>query len=222
MNRIAYFFIILLLPGFTTGFSQDNNFPFAGEIRQFREIDKANPPLEHAILFIGSSSFRMWKDMQDYFPGFNVINRGFGGSTLLDQIRYADDIIFPYSPRQIVIYCGENDLASGDTVSSEIVAERFKTLFTLIRTKLQDVRITYVTMKPSPSRWNLAEKFTEANKSICEFLISQPNTGFVDIWDSMLNEDQVPNPDIFLEDILHMNAEGYRIWQKKIIPELIN
>ena len=79
----------------------------------------------------------MWKDVQDYFPGYTIINRGFGGSTLLDQIRYANDIIFPYEPKQIVIYCGENDLASSDTVTAAMVFERFKQLYEMIRKKTE-------------------------------------------------------------------------------------
>jgi lysophospholipase L1-like esterase len=164
----------------------------------------------------------MWRDMQEYFPGFTIINRGFGGSTLPDQIRYADSIIFPYAPRQIVIYCGENDLASADTVSAETVFVRFKVLFNLIRSKLPNAEITYVSMKPSPSRWNLAEKFKAANKDIRKFLKTQPNTGFVNIWNKMLNDNHMPDTALFLKDRLHMNIKGYKIWQKAIKHDLIN
>jgi lysophospholipase L1-like esterase len=222
MKERKYFIFILLFLLFLKGFAQVVDYPFADEIRQFKENDRLNPPPRHAIFFVGSSSFTLWKDVQDYFPEYTIVNRGFGGSTLIDQIRYADDIIFPFSPRQIVIYCGENDLAYSDTVTSEMVTERFKTLFKVIRSKLPDVRITYVSMKPSPSRWHLARKFIDGNQGIRQFLESQPNTGFVNIWDSMLKEDHRPDPALFLEDSLHMNANGYRIWQKAIRLELIN
>ena len=222
MNRQRQIFIILLLLCFNRGFAQDVEYPYAADIRQFVENDRLNPPPRHAILFIGSSSFRMWSDIQNSFPDLPVINRGFGGSTLVDLVRYADDIIFPYAPKQIVIYCGENDLASGDLVSPEIVIGRFKNLFSLIRSGLPDVRITYVSMKPSPSRWNLAEKFVKANQGIQEFLKSMPNTGFVDVWDLMLDKNQLPDSSLFLADMLHMNSEGYQIWQKAIYPELMN
>lgn len=222
MKKQRYIFIILLSICFFRGFAQDTEYPYTSDIRQFKENDKVNPPPKHAILFVGSSSFTMWHDVQDYFPGFTIVNRGFGGSTLLDQIHYAEDIIFPYSPRQIVIYCGENDLASNDTVSPEVVTARFKCWFNLIRSNLPDVRITYVSMKPSPSRWHLAGKFMDANKSIREFIELQPNADFVNIWDSMLDKNKQPDPALFLDDMLHMNLKGYNIWQKEIKPELIN
>jgi lysophospholipase L1-like esterase len=221
MNRQNYIFIVLFSICFNSGFTQDIEFPFAAEIKQFKENDIINPPPQQGILFIGSSSFRMWNDLQSFFPDLPVINRGFGGSTLVDQIRYAGDIIFPYSPSQIVIYCGENDLASSDIVSPEIVTNRFMSLFDLIRAKMPDVRITYVSMKPSPSRWHLAEKSIKANQNIQKFLESRTNTGFINVWDKMLNENQMPDSSLFLQDMLHMNEEGYRIWQKEIYPELI-
>src|SRR5450432_3914149 len=113
--------------------------PFYSDIARFKKQDSMHFPPKHAILFVGSSSFTKWTDVQDYFPGYTIINRGFGGSTLPDVIRYADDVIFPYQPKQIVIYCGENDLASSDTVSAQTVVERVKTLFGVIRKKLGNV-----------------------------------------------------------------------------------
>ncbi len=201
------------------GFCQE--YPFESDIRKFIESDRVDPPPKGAILFAGSSSFTMWTDVQEYFPGRTILNRGFGGSTLLDQIRYADQIILPYKPKQIVIYCGENDLASSDTVTSDKVIERFETLFHMIRSELPDVTITYVSMKPSPSRWHLAEKMRAGNEGIRDFLRLQNNTSFVDVWEKMLDHHQYPDGSLFLDDSLHMNSNGYKIWQSLIGPELI-
>src|SRR4051812_20718799 len=99
--------------------------PFWSEIQAFKKQDSVHPPPQHAILFVGSSSFQKWADVQDYFPGYTIINRGFGGSSLPDVIRYADDVIFAYDPKEIVMYCGENDLAASDTLSAMTVADRF-------------------------------------------------------------------------------------------------
>src|ERR1700712_77926 len=110
--------------------------PFYNDIQHFKKLDSTSFPPKNAILFVGSSSFTKWKDVQEYFPSYPIINRGFGGSTLPDVIRYANDVIFPYQPKQIVIYCGENDLASSDTITAQIVVDRFKTLFGMIRQKL--------------------------------------------------------------------------------------
>jgi len=202
--------------------------PFWNDIQNFKKQDSIHFPPKNAILLIGSSSFTKWTDVQEYFPGYTIINRGFGGSTLLDQIRYANDIIFPYQPKQIVIYCGENDLASSDTVTAQMVFDRFKELYQMIREKT-NVPVAFVSLKPSPSRRHLFPKMHEANQLIREFidlqksaLDSQPvNIEFIDVNQKMLNESGQPMPEIFLNDSLHMNAKGYAIWQKEIQPYLI-
>lgn len=195
--------------------------PFASEIAAFKKQDSVSFPPAKAILFVGSSSFRLWKDVQDHFPGYTIVNRGFGGSALPDVIRYANDIIIPYRPKQIVIYCGENDFAGNDTLSPEQVAQRFIELFTIIRSRYKKIPIAYVSMKPSPSRTKLLVKFETANEMIKNFLVTEKRTAYIDVYHAMLNEEGDPMPDIFIEDKLHMNAKGYAIWQKIIEPYLI-
>jgi lysophospholipase L1-like esterase len=202
--------------------------PFWKDIQNFKKQDSIHLPPKNAILFIGSSSFTKWTDVQDYFPEYTIINRGFGGSSLLDQIRYANDIIFPYEPKQIVIYCGENDLASSDTVTAQMVFDRFKELYQMIREKTK-APVAFISLKPSPSRRHLFLKMQEANRLIQEFINLQKsaldstpiNIEFVDVHQKMLNESGQPMPEIFLQDSLHMNAKGYAIWQKEIQPYLI-
>jgi lysophospholipase L1-like esterase len=194
--------------------------PFINDIRAFKKQDSISFPPKNAILFVGSSSFTKWKDVQNYFPGYTIINRGFGGSVLNDVIRYEKDIIFPYQPKQIVIYCGENDVASSDTVSAVIVLERFKKLFTDIRRELPNAAITFISFKPSPSRWQMKDRMIASNKLIKKYLKKKKNTSFVSVWNSMLDADGQPIADIFIEDRLHMNAKGYAIWQKIIEPYL--
>ncbi len=163
----------------------------------------------------------MWKDIHRYFPDRKILNRAFGGSTLADVIRYRYDVIFPYQPKQIVIYCGENDFASSDTVTVELVMQRFTTLYNYIRAKYKNVPLAYVSMKPSPSRVHLLEKYKEANKRIKSFLATKPNTKFVDVYSAMLTASGEPMQDIFLVDNLHMNAKGYAIWKMKLETVLL-
>ena len=193
---------------------------FYNDIQAFKSADSSHFPPAHAILFVGSSSFTKWKDVQDYFPGFLVINRGFGGSTLPDVIRYAPAIIFPYKPTQVVIYCGENDLAASDTVSAQLVLERFKHLFFLIRKNIPQAQINYVSMKPSPSRRKLMQKMQQGNAMIKSFLQKQLNSSFINVFNQMLDANGQPLKNIYLADSLHMNAKGYQIWQKIIRPYL--
>jgi len=189
--------------------------PFWNDIQNFKKQDSVSFPPKNAILLIGSSSFTKWTDVQDYFPGYTIINRGFGGSTLLDEIRYVNDIVFPYQPKQIIIYCGENDLASSDTVTASMVLDRFKQLFQMMRDK-SEAPIAYISMKPSPSRRHLFPKMREGNQLIKEFLATQKNTAFIDVHQKMLDLTGEPLPEIFLDDSLHMNAKGYAIWKKEM------
>ncbi|GAB2810692.1 SGNH/GDSL hydrolase family protein [Ferruginibacter profundus] len=194
--------------------------PFASDIAAFKKQDAIDAPPKNAILFVGSSSFTKWKDVQSYFPGHTIINRGFGGSVLNDVIRYEKDIIFPYQPKQIVIYCGENDVASSDTVSGKIVLARFKKLYTDIRQQLPATSIVFISLKPCPSRWQMRDRMIDANKRIRKYLKKKKNTSFVSVWKAMLDADGKPIAGIFIEDRLHMNAKGYAIWQKILEPYL--
>lgn len=196
------------------------NLPYWREVQAFKKQDSSNFPAANQILFIGSSSFTMWKDVQQYFPSHPILNRAFGGSSLPDLIRYRYDILYPYQPKQIIIYCGENDFAASDTVSVQTVATRFRVLFELLRAKYKNTPVAYVSMKPSPSRLHLSPKFKEANMLIRNYLASQNKTRFIDVYSKMLNADGSIMEDIFLQDKLHMNAKGYAIWKKAILPYL--
>jgi lysophospholipase L1-like esterase len=202
-------------------FRAQETLPFAEEIAAFKKQDSIAAPATGQILFTGSSSFTLWKDVQDYFPGYPILNRGFGGSSLTDLLRYQKEIIFPYRPRQIVLYCGENDIAGSDTVSGETVFARFQQLFRDIRKELPEVQITYISMKPSPSRWHMRKRMMRGNDLIEAFLRKEKKTAFINVWVSMLGPDRQPMSYLFLEDMLHMNKDGYAIWQKLIQPVLI-
>lgn len=202
-------------------FAQTAQPAFWDEIQSFKKQDSINFPARNQILFVGSSSLRMWTDIRNYFPGYKIINRGFGGSALPDLIRYADNIIFPYHPKQIVIYSGENDLAASDTVTAELAFMRFKELFALIRKKLPQTPILFISIKPSPSRKNLMPEMVATNEMIKKFLKKKSKTGFVDVYHKMLKPNGQPMDDIFKEDKLHMTAKGYAIWQKAIKPYLL-
>jgi len=214
-------FAILLVFSCVNLFAQNTKPPFWSDIQQFRKLDSVQPPPSNAILFVGSSSFTRWTDVQNYFPGYTIVNRGFGGSTLADVLRYEEDVIFKYNPKQILIYCGENDFAASDTVTAATVFDRFKNLFSEIRAVYPEVPVAYISMKPSPSRWNLKEKFMSANNLIENYLKKQKNTQFINVWKPMLASNGKPKKELFVEDNLHMNAEGYAIWQKLIQPVLL-
>ena len=195
--------------------------PFVKEIAAFVAADQKNPPAKGQILFIGSSSFARWTDMATYFPKHKILNRGFGGSSLTDLIRYQDQVIYPYKPAQIVIYCGENDLAGDPKLSAYDVYLRFKTLYANIRSRMPNTPVAYVASKPSPSRWSMRAKNIALNGWVREQSFSDKGLTFIDVWEPMLDKDRRPIADIFVEDNLHMNAKGYKIWAPIIEAKLV-
>lgn len=195
--------------------------PFYNDIIAFKKNDQVVRPESGSILFVGSSSFTMWKDVQNDFPAYKILNRGFGGSSLTDLIRYAPDVIYPYQPKQVVIYCGENDFVSSPNANADTVLTRFSQLFGMIRTRLPKAHILFVSIKPSPSRAKYMPEMVRANAMIKSFLKKKSKTGYVDVYNKMLLADGSPMPNIFLADKLHMNRTGYEIWQKAILPHLM-
>lgn len=194
--------------------------PYAEDIAAFKARDSAAMPPKNAILFVGSSSFTKWTDVQSYFPDKKVINRGFGGSTIPDLIRYADEIIIPYQPKQVVIYCGENDLASGD-VTAAMVYQRFQQLYSIIHKKLPRANITYIAMKPSPSRRNIWGPIMAANGMIRDFLSEEANAYYIDVYYPMLAKGPEVHGSYFTSDSLHMNEKGYQLWKYLMEPYMV-
>ena len=195
--------------------------PFINEVRAFAKLDSITKPPKGAILLIGSSSFTKWKDVGDYFPDRTIINRAFGGSSLPHLIDYAEQIIFPYNPAQIIIYCGENDVASSKSITADTVLNRFKRLHALIRSRYPKVPIAFVSLKPSPVRVDFLPTVKETNKLISAFCKASSKTEFIDVFSPMLNPDGSFMEELFVSDRLHMNAKGYIIWKKVMEPYLV-
>jgi lysophospholipase L1-like esterase len=145
------------------------------------------------------------------FNNKTIVNRAFGGATLLDMIRYKDENLLNYHPSKIVLYCGENDVASSDKAAGKEVFKRFKIVYNLIRKQYPNVPFVYVSIKPSILRWSMKDRMIDANQRIRSFLNHKKKTTFINIWDAML-ENGEPKKDIFREDKLHMNKKGYAIW----------
>lgn len=194
--------------------------PFWDEIQAFRKNDSIRKPKDGMVLFIGSSSFRLWKSAKEDFNNPTILNRAFGGATLADVITYQNDVVLKYKPRKIFLYCGENDIASSEKVTPEIVFDRFKTLYGNIRIQFPETPVYFVSIKPCVLRWNMKDRMIEANRLISEYISTQKNATFVNIWDKMLQGGE-PMKDIFIQDNLHMNAKGYAIWTKELAP-LVN
>ena len=184
--------------------------PFENEILAFEASDRTNPPPKEAILFIGSSSIRLWKTLARDFAKHKVINRGFGGSQIIDSVNYAGRIIFPYRPRQIVLYAGGNDINGGK--SPDQVFADYLAFVATVHSVLPKARITYISIAPNPARWAQVERVKATNQRIAEHVKTDSRLGFIDVFTEMLGPNGHPKPDIYVDDRLHMNAKGYELW----------
>ena len=205
---------------FTCKVSEKTALPFQQEINQFKADDKLNGIRKNAILFAGSSSFTYWKGVKLDLGCDKIINRGFGGSTLNDLLLHKKFLFSSIRPKQIFIYCGENDLATDAKISTGEVLERWKKLHQYIRKQNPKTDVYFLSLKPSPARWHLKEKMQEVNKLIKQYNQQNEHTYFIDLWPSMITPENKPKPDIFLKDSLHMNNGGYDIWVDHIRPKL--
>ncbi len=187
------------------------------DMQRFEAADAQSPPPRGGVLFIGSSSIRFWDTLAQDFPGVPVINRGFGGSELRDSTWYADRIIVPYAPRQILIYAGDNDLNAGRT-PQQLRAD-FIAFFERVRRDLPKAKIAYISNKPSPSRAQLLPVQREANTLIAAEA-KRLGVDYIDIFTPMLDASGQPDESLFIEDRLHMSRAGYVIWQRAIAPYL--
>jgi lysophospholipase L1-like esterase len=190
--------------------------PFEDEIVHFEAADRISPPQKGSVVFVGSSSIRVWPNLQADFPNSKVLQRGFGGSTLAQVDHYAPRIVLPYCPRLIVLYAGDNDLAEGR--SPEQILADFKTFVGLVRSPMPNTRIVFVSIKPSTARVALLEKMREANALIRQYIAADPSLTYVDVFTPMLGPTGLPRGELFQSDGLHMNAQGYAIWQGLLQP----
>lgn len=184
-------------------------------ISQFEKQDQEQGVKTGGILFVGSSSIRMW-DLDKYFPDQPVLNRGFGGSEIVDSTHFADRIIIKHQPKVIFLYAGDNDLARKKTADE--VSMDFKEFVAKVHKSLPETRIVFIAIKPSLSRWKLADTIKKANQLIAAQCAKDDLLEFADVWEPMLGEDGKPRPELFKSDGLHMEHAGYLIWQKAVQP----
>jgi lysophospholipase L1-like esterase len=211
-------FLFLAGCAFAAKVSAQQGFPFDNEIRAFKHQDSLSFPKPGGILFIGSSSIRLWSDLEQRFAGKPIIKRGVGGSTLWQLVDYYTPyILFPYQPRKIFIYAGENDIAEGK--SAAFVAEEFAKLWPLLHQKLPKTEIYYLSIKPSPVRAKYYTTVAQANELIKKYLQNKPQSHFVDLVSAIYKPGTTtPDSSLFKGDYLHLNPKGYDKWQSVLQP----
>lgn len=193
--------------------AQDPN-RFKSQVEELVQKEHQFEPGKKLVLFTGSSSVRMWKDVAEYFPEYNVMNNGFGGSHFSDLIYYYEELILKYKPDYLFIYEGDNDIA-GDKKPGKILKEA-KLLVDRIQQDLPETKAVLISPKPSVARWHLRKNYQKLNRKLERLANKTDNLEYADVWNAMLDENGQVFTDVFLDDNLHMNKKGYDIWGKVI------
>lgn len=201
---------LLLLSVFSLS-AQDPN-RFSEQVEKLAQAKYNFSPGKKLALFTGSSSIGMWKDIQDYFPEYNVVNNGFGGSHFSDLIYFYNKLIIPHQPDILFIYEGDNDIASEK--KPRLIAKEAKFLLEKIRRDLPHASVVLISPKPSIARWDLRKDYEALNRKLKRLAKKTDKVEFADVWNAMLDENGNVFQDVFLEDNLHMNKKGYDIWAK--------
>ena len=186
------------------------------EIRAFEEADRKSRPPTGGVVFVGSSSIRLWRTMEDDFASLPVINRGFGGSQIREVTAFADRIVIPYRPRLIVFYCGSNDVVSGRAVPD--VVDDLRAFVGKVHAALPGTRLIYISAAPNPARWHLKSAWIDLNARIEAYTKTDQRLTFVNVWREMVRPPGEPRPELFVDDQLHMNERGYAIWTRVLRP----
>ncbi len=182
---------------------------WAEAMQEFAEADAKAPPAKGGIVFVGSSSIRLW-NLEKSFPGLPAINRGFGGSQLPDSVRHVERLVLRHAPKTVVLYAGDNDLAAGRTPAQ--VVDDFKTFVAKVHEALPQAHIAFVAIKPSLARWALIAKVREANAGVRTVCDSDDRLGYIDVDGPMMGYDARPRADLFVADGLHLSEKGYALW----------
>lgn len=188
------------------------------KLERYARQDADNPPKDGVILFVGSSTIENWKTLSQDFPDKYVLNRGVSGTKTIDMINYLEHLVTPYSPSQIFLYPGDNDI--GYKWTPDEIMEQVKKLFTLVRAEKPDAEIVFISIKPCPRRMKDIDKIVRTNEMLKAFALSQENTAFADVFGAMLSEDGTLVPEYYRDDALHLTEKGYEVW-KKVISEYI-
>jgi lysophospholipase L1-like esterase len=206
LNRILLLFLAAAL---ALDAAESLETRFEKQVRLYEEADRANPPPPGAILLAGDSQFFRWRTLHEDLPGYTIVNRGIDSFQLHHLLQYTDRLVLKHQPRLIILHVGGNDVHNGKS-PGRLLAD-FKLFVDRIRTALPDVPVMFSSITPGPGRWDEAPQRKEANRVIKEYVATQPDLRFVDLWDAMLTPDGQPREELWVEDRVHPNHAGYKL-----------
>ncbi|WP_158973679.1 GDSL-type esterase/lipase family protein [Cellulophaga sp. L1A9] len=210
------FLILFLVPLYCL--AQPNEF-FKDEVSSItRKYDSLWDSSKETIVFTGSSSVRMWKSLNQYFPEHQILNTGFGGSQTIDLLGYTEELILMYQPKKVFIYEGDNDISSKKRHKE--ILHTFSKVIQKIKKNDSTTKVVIISAKPSISRWKHKGKYKRLNRKLKRFCEGNDNLEFANVWDIMLDRKKIKS-DLFISDGLHMNEKGYQLWHS-IIKDYID
>lgn len=186
-------------------------------IAAFEAADREQPPASGGVVFVGSSTIRMW-NTSELLADLPVINRGFGGSEMVDSAHFAERIVLPYRPRVVLVYAGSNDL-SKEATPCQVLAD-FATLVEKVHAVLPETEVVFLSIKPSRKRWPLIHRIRATNALIEAYCIDGPHRHFLNVHEAMLNAEGQPEEQYLAADGLHLNPEGYRRLTELVRPTI--
>ena len=218
--RIATLFTCLLLAGqaAVAQVKPHNYSRWETAIATYEKADQTDRPAPGGIVFVGSSTILLWKTLAEDFAGYPVINRGFGGSQIVDATHFADRIVIPYQPRQVFLRSGGNDINAGK--SPEQVFADFRAFVARIHAALPKTEVVFIGLCPTIARWKEAEANRQLNLLVSEFAQKSRGVRYIDTFEMSFDEKGRPRTDIFVRDMLHFNPEGYRLLVERVRPAL--
>ena len=191
---------------------------WSADMERFAQADAEQRSPEGCVLFLGSSSIRLWTSLEQDFPGVSVVNRGFGGSQIVDALVFFDRIVLPHQPRMIVLYAGTNDIAAGKTPVE--VAADFVEFCERVHAERPQTKIVFIALQYAPARRHLRERMAETNDLIAKFCAADSRRAFVDMNPHVADAAGEPLPEIYSADRLHMAPPGYAVWTRELAPRV--
>ena len=187
-----------------------------GEVAAYEAQDRVHPPPKHAVLFAGSSTVRLWKTLAEDFPGVPIVNRGFGGTEIVDSTHFADRLIFPHEPRAIFLRAGVNDLHDGKS-APQVFAD-FQDFVAVVHARLPATEIWFIGLCPTIARWPEAAANRELDRLVEQWALTAPRVHYIDAWSISLDDAGRPRPELFAPDQLHLSPAGYRLLAARVRP----
>lgn len=218
MKKIGSLLLVLLVFSCSQKFSKYEDAAKSWEpaIQKLEELDKIENHPDDAILFIGSSSIRLWENIANDMAPYPVIRRGYGGAKFSDLIFYTERLVSPHDFRALVVFVANDISNTPEDKSPQEIVKLFKEVVKIVREKNPKKPIFLIEITPTNSRWEVWNETQQANELLKKYCESKYNLHFIETAEGFLGADGKPRAELFRKDQLHLKQVGYDIWAEQI------